>query len=73
VKDTEDRIEPIDAPRAVGELIQSLPFVTDCPEASPLMLEVASAVANAATVSRLHFRKDSGFWRIVENVGRSAA
>lgn len=73
VQDREDRVEPLDAPRAVGELVQSLPFVTDCPEAAPRMLEVASAVAAAAPVSRLRFRKDRTFWRVVENAGRSAA
>jgi hypothetical protein len=73
VKDSEDRVEPLDPARAVGELVQSLPFITDCPGAAPRMLEVASAVAGAAPVSTLRFRKDSTFWGVVENAGRSAA
>ena len=76
VKDTVDRVEPLDGPRAVGELVQSLPFVTDCPGAAPRMLEVASAVAAAAPVRRLRFRKDRTFWSAVESAqhdGRTAA
>lgn len=73
VKADEDRVEPLDAPHAVGELIQSLPFVTDCAGAMPKVLKVATDVAGTTPVSRLHFRKDAGFWRAVENVGRSAA
>ncbi len=73
VQDSEDRIEGLDTPRAVGELVQSLPFVTDCPGTIPAVLEVASAVAGSVPVSRLHFTKGPGFWKVIEDVGRSAA
>lgn len=73
VQDSDDRVEYLDAPQAVGELVQSLPFVTDCPETIPAVLEVASAVAGSVPVSRLHFTKGPGFWKVIEDVGRSAA
>ena len=52
----------------MGELVQSLPFVTDRPEAASRVLDVASDLAEAVPVRRLHFRKDPGFWRLLESV-----
>jgi hypothetical protein len=65
VKDAEVFVEPLSRPRAVGEIVQSLPFVTDRPEKAPRILDVVSALAEAVPVGRLHFRKDQEFWRAV--------
>lgn len=67
VKDSEVFIEDLSRPRAVGEIVQSLPFVTDRPEAAPRILEVVSDIAGLVAVRRLHFRKDASFWGIVES------
>lgn len=68
VQDTADGLEDVSRPRAVGEIVQSLPFVTERPEAAERALENASALASSTPVKRLHFRKDAAFWRIVESV-----
>lgn len=73
VQDTEDRIEPLELPLAVGALVQSLPFVTEGASAMPAVLGVASAVASSVPVSRLHFRKGPGFWKVIDDVELSAA
>jgi hypothetical protein len=67
VKDSEVYLEDVSRPRAVGEVVQSLPFVTDRPEAAPRILEVVSDLAGLVAVKRLHFRKDASFWGIVES------
>jgi len=73
VQDDRDFLEDLGRPQAVGQIVQSLPFVTDRAESAPRILDVVSEMAFATPVKKLHFRKDPGFWRIVENVGGSAA
>ena len=53
--------------RAVGEVVQSLPFVTESPEAGARILEIVGDAVQATRVSRLHFTKDDAFWGIVES------
>jgi hypothetical protein len=66
VKDETDQVEEIAPSRAAGEIVQSLPFVTDRPEDASRVLEVVGNLVNAAPVSRLHFRKDPGFWGVID-------
>jgi len=73
VKDGTDFLEDLGRPQAVGQVVQSLPFVTDRAESAPRILDVVSDLVAAVTVRKLHFRKDPGFWRVIENVGGSAA
>lgn len=68
VQDTTDRLEEIRTARGVGEIVQSLPFVTDRPETAPRILEIAGDVAQAVSVRRLHFTKSSRFWKVIEDV-----
>jgi len=68
VQDTTDFLEDVSRPRAVGEIVQSLPFVMEEPDAAERALEVASSLSASAPVKRLHFRKDAGFWKVIENV-----
>jgi hypothetical protein len=67
VKDSEHFLEELNRPRAVGEVVQSLPFVTERPEAGPRILEIVSDAVQSTRVSRLHFRKDAALWRVLEN------
>jgi hypothetical protein len=73
VKDQADFLEDLGRPQAVGQIVQSLPFVTDRAEAGPRILDVVGDLVNDVPVKKLHFRKDPGFWRVIENVGGSAA
>lgn len=66
VKDTNVFVEELSRPRAVGEIVQSLPFVTDRAETAPKILDVVSDLAEAAPIHRLHFRKDPEFWRVID-------
>ena len=68
VQDERDYLEEISRPRAIGEIVQSLPFVTERPEATARALDAVGDLAGQVPVRRLHFRKDAEFWRIVENV-----
>jgi hypothetical protein len=72
VQAREDRLEELSRPRAVGEVVASLPFVSETAEAAPRILEVVSEVAAAVPVRRLHFRKDPGFWRLLAGGGGDA-
>lgn len=60
-----DRLEPVSGARAVGELMGSLPFVTDRPEMAGAVMDAISAAAGQVPVARLHFRKDRTFWPLV--------
>jgi hypothetical protein len=73
VKDDSDFLEDLGRPQAVGQVVQSLPFVTDRAESAPRILDVVSDLAAAVAVRKLHFRKDPGFWRVIRDVGGSAA
>ncbi len=73
VKAGEHRLEDLTRSKAVGQVVQSLPFVTDRPEAVDRILEVVSGLVAAVPVRALHFRKDAGFWRVVEHAAGCAA
>lgn len=73
VKDDRDFVEDLSRPQAVGQVVQSLPFVTDRPEPAQRILEIVGDLTGAVAVKKLHFRKDPGFWRVIEDVGGSAA
>ena len=67
VQDTTDSLEPLDGAAAVGEVVGSLPFVMDRPEMAGAAIDTVSAVASQVPVFRLHFRKDTTFWRVLED------
>ena len=65
VQDTSDRLDPVDRSRAIGELVGSLPFVTERSEMAGDVIDVVAAATAAVPVFRLHFRKDRTFWDVV--------
>ena len=65
VQDTEDSVVPLSGARAVGEVVASLPFVTERPERAGRAIDVVSKAVAAAPVSQLHFRKDRTFWNVI--------
>ena len=67
VQDTTDWLEPLSGAAAIGEVVGSLPFVMDRPEMAGSAIDAVSAAAGQVPVFRLHFRKDSTFWRVIED------
>jgi hypothetical protein len=73
VQDKADRIEPVRGAMAVGELVGSLPFVTERSEIAGDVIDAVAAAVSRVPVFRLHFRKDNTFWRIIETACPGAA
>ena len=67
VQDTTDRLVPVERSKAIGELIGSLPFVTERAEMAGDVIDVIAAATAAVPVFRLHFRKDRTFWKVVSD------
>ena len=66
VQDSKVRIEPLEMARAAGELIGSLPFVTERAENGPAVLEAIGRALEKVPAYRLHFRKDPSFWDVID-------
>ena len=65
VQDRDVFLEPIGRARAVGELMGSLPFVTERPENGEAALEAVGRAVATVPVYRLHFREDPTFWEAI--------
>ena len=65
VQDSTDRLLPVEGSRAIGELVGSLPFVTERSEMAGDVIDVIAATTAAIPVFRLHFRKDRTFWNVI--------
>ena len=61
-----DRLEPVFGARAVGELVGSLPFVTDRPEIANEVIDAVAFAAAKVPIFRLHFKKDRTFWQTID-------
>jgi hypothetical protein len=72
IQASEDRLEPVRGARAIGELVGSLPFVTERSEIAGDVIDTIAAAASRVPVFRLHFRKDRTFWRLIEATGGQA-
>lgn len=66
VQADEDRVVPLTGARAVGELVGSLPFVTERHGSASKAIDVVSRAAASTPVGLLHFRKDRTFWSAIE-------
>ena len=66
IQDTEDRLERVQGARAVGELVGSLPFVTDRTEIAGLVMDTVAKAAATVPIFRLHFKKDRTFWQAID-------
>jgi hypothetical protein len=68
VQAREHRVEPLSGThrtQAIGQVVQSLPFVMESPDAASKALDVVGDFAESIPVSRLHFSKDAGFWKVI--------
>jgi hypothetical protein len=66
VKDSNHFLVPMDVARAVAALTRSAPFVMSAPASGRSVIEVCIEIAHAAAVAELHFRKDDGFWKVID-------
>ncbi len=65
VQDRRDDLVPLTGAAAVGEVVASLPFVTETTRAACAAIDGAAAVARRVPVGKLHFRKDRAFWDVI--------
>jgi len=73
VQSPEDRLERLSGARAVGELVGSLPFVTERGEMVGKVLDVVSSACERVPVFRLRFTKSRNFWNTLSNAGLDAS
>jgi hypothetical protein len=67
VQDTSDRLVEVKGAKAVGELVGSLPFVTERPEIAGAVIDSVAGSTIKTPVFRLHFRKDRTFWQVIDS------
>ena len=75
VQDTTDHLVPLSGARAVGEIVASLPFVTERHDLAGRAIDVVSKAVIPETgtpVFQLHFRKDRTFWNAIAPDGGAA-
>ncbi len=61
-------VEPFPLAQAVAELISSTPVVSADPTRSTALLGRCTALASQMPLYALHFRRDSSFWNVVDEV-----
>ena len=62
VQDASDFLVPLSGARAVGEVVSSLPFVTERHDLAGRAIDVVSKAVAGTPVFHLHFKKDRTFW-----------
>ena len=75
IQDTTDHLVPLSGARAVGEIVASLPFVTERHDLAGRAIDVVSKAVipeGGTPVFQLHFRKDRTFWNAIAPVGDAA-
>jgi hypothetical protein len=65
-QDTGHYLEAIPRMQAVAELAAASPFVVREPALSDRLLEVCNRIAKTVPVQQLHFRRDDGFWKVID-------
>lgn len=60
------RLEPLAPAAALAELVSSVALLSTLPPLAPRVLEIASRLLEQVPCFNLHFRKDAGFWRVIE-------
>ncbi len=65
-KDTAHFIEPLSLPEAVARLVSCVPFVMAQPSAARRVSKFCADLAMQVQVQALHFRRDPGFWEVID-------
>jgi hypothetical protein len=68
VKDTEHYLAPLTLPDAVAQLVRCVPFVMNQPENAHRVTQVCLDFATCVPVRVLHFRRDAGFWNVIDQM-----
>jgi hypothetical protein len=66
VKDNYVYLEPLSRGEAIAEMIASIPVVTLVPNYASQLIRCCSTVLSAIPCYRLHFKKDSSFWEVID-------
>jgi hypothetical protein len=69
IQDPGDRLERLQGAAAVGEVVGSVPFVTDRTEMAGDLLDVVGAAVARVPVFRLYFTKSRRFWDTLAEAG----
>lgn len=67
VKDTRHFLAPLALPDAVAQLVRCVPFVMAQPENAARVTNVCFDLARRVPLRELHFRRDDGFWSVIDN------
>lgn len=67
VKDTEHYLVPLTLTDAVAQLVRCVPFVMAQPENARRVTEICLDLATRVPVRAMHFRRDAGFWGVIDN------
>lgn len=59
-------VSPLNPIRALGELVTCVPFVTTTPAMAERVMALAQDLIRSVPVRELHFRRDGGFWEVLE-------
>lgn len=65
-KNEQHALETLPRPVALAELLGSSPFLVKDPQINQELVGVCARVHAAVPVQRLHFRKDNGFWKVID-------
>lgn len=65
-QDVRHYIEPISRVVAVAEMAGSAPFINNIPALNGKLLTTCNQIARAVPIQQLHFRRDDGFWKVID-------
>ncbi|MBI3952044.1 MAG: hypothetical protein HY314_16480 [Acidobacteria bacterium] len=66
-KDDRHFVVPLDRPRAIAELVGCIPYVMTTPAMSWRVVELCHGFVAKVPAKKLHFRRDAGFWDVIES------
>jgi len=69
VKADEHRLTPVAAPEAVARLAACVPFVMSQPANTWRVAELCADMVASVPVLALHFRREVGFWSVIDELG----
>jgi len=65
-QDARHYIEPMSRVVAVAEMAGSAPFINNIPNLNGKLLTTCNRVAKVIPIQQLHFRRDDGFWKVID-------
>lgn len=65
-QDVRHYIEPMSRVIAVAEMAGSAPFINNIPALNGKLLMTCNRIARAVPIQQLHFRRDDGFWKVID-------